>query len=80
MPGLRHDVDEYAAGIVVLGGKLVPHDVNRLDLGLGGQGCTLEPIHTDHAFRTRHILDLALEFGRIVGKRVDLLGPDGRTE
>ena len=72
-PRLSDDVDEQAAGAVVLRGERVARDVDRLDHRLGRQLAALEAVDADDAVAAGHVLQLLGHFGRIVRQRVDLL-------
>ena len=78
--GLRDDVDEQAAGEVILGSKRVARDVNRFDLRLRRQLGAFEAVDADDGVRTRHVLQLLRHLRRIVRERFDLFPSQRRAE
>jgi hypothetical protein len=80
---LRDDVNQQAAGEMILGGEAIARDANHTDLRLRRQLSTLEAVNANHRGRSGHFLQLALELVRIVGQGVDLLtredGAEGRA-
>ena len=78
--GLRDDVDERRPRLLGLGGKLIPRDVDRLDLRLGRQLLALKAVDADDRARTRDVVQLARHFIRVVRERLDLLLVHGQAE
>jgi hypothetical protein len=80
--GLRDDVDEKRAGVVVFGSEAVAGDVDRFDLRFRRERGALEAVDADNRGAARHLGELLAQHVRVVRERVDLLacerGPECR--
>jgi hypothetical protein len=78
--GLRDDVDEEGAGVVILRGEAVARDVDRLDLRLRWERRAFEAVHANHRTGAGQIVQLLPQNVGIIREGVDLLASQRGTE
>ena len=76
----RDDLDEHAAGAMVLRCKLVARDANRSNLRFRRQRAPLEPVDPDDGAGAGHVLQLLLQCGGVIGQRFDLIPGEHGSE